>query len=93
MIYIIEWYWLIDMARKVTPKTDEQLVESAKKLAQQRKRAVQNYEKKIIEDGGLRFSIILEEEYAKPFHELTEQHGSRKKAFVFLLNEHLKRSS
>lgn len=51
--------------------------ESAKKSAQ-----------KVIDDGGMRVSLLLEPEHAKRFRPLVDQHGGQKKAFVELLNNY-----
>lgn len=80
------------MARPKSLKTPKELIEQAEKLREQRHRAAKKHDAKVISNGGMRFTLLLEQQYAEQFQILVEQHGSRKKAFVFLLNEYRKKN-
>ena len=54
--------------------------ETAKKSAQ-----------KIIDQGGMRVSLLLEQEHAERFRPLVEQYGGQKNAFVALLDNYFVR--
>lgn len=82
----------ISMVRPTSQKTPEELLAQAEKLREQRNRAAKKHDAKVIENGGMRFTLILEKQYAEEFQKLVERYGSRKKAFVFLLNEYLEKN-
>lgn len=46
---------------------------------------------KILDAGGIRFSVILEPPYAQQFEALALHHGSKKKALLYLLENDKKR--
>lgn len=43
---------------------------------------------KVIDQGGMRVSLLLEQEHADRFRSLVEQCGGQKNAFVALLNNY-----
>lgn len=47
-------------------------------------------QEKILREGGIRFSVLLEQPYAAQFEVLAEKKGSKKKALQFLLDEYQK---
>lgn len=77
------------MPRPSKNRTQKELLEAADKLNEQRKVASQKYGEKVIREGGMRVSLLLEKEYAELFEVLIAEHGSKKKAFVFLLENFL----
>lgn len=77
------------MPRPLKERTQKELLEAADKLNEQRKAASKKYGDKVLREGGMRVSILLEKEYAELFEVLVAEHGSKKKAFVFLLENYL----
>ncbi|MFC3873221.1 hypothetical protein [Neisseria musculi] len=77
------------MPRPLKERTQEELLEAAEKLNEQRKTASKKYGDKVLREGGMRVSILLEKKYAELFEVLMVEHGSKKKAFVFLLENYL----
>ncbi len=80
------------MPRPFKERTHQELLEAADKLNEQRKAASKKYDDKVLREGGMRVSMLLEKEHAEPFAELVRQHGSKKQAVVFLLGEYLKKN-
>lgn len=77
------------MSRPHKERTQKELLEAADKLNEQRKAASKKYGDKVLREGGMRVSMLLEKEYAELFEVLIAEHGSKKKAFVFLLENYL----
>lgn len=48
---------------------------------------------KLVDQGGMRVSMLLEPKLAQQFSPLIELHGGQKKAFVVLLENYLSNSS
>lgn len=69
------------MTAKKTQDADGKL----QKLLEQRNNASKKYAGKVVGDGGMWVTVLLEKEHAEPFAELVKQHGSKKQAFVYLL--------
>lgn len=51
----------------------------------QRAQTARAAQQKILEAGGIRFSVLLEAPYAQQFAALAEQHGGKKAALLHLL--------
>lgn len=53
-----------------------------------RAKSAKTTQEKILREGGIRFSVLLEQPYASQFEALAEKMGSKKKALLFLLDQY-----